>query len=117
MAQRKELKSTKQKKEQFLKAFVNNNCNISEAAKAVGINRRSFYNWCEADKKFEDAIMDARESIVDMAEVALIKNIKEGKETSLIFYLKTKGKERGYVERTEQKVEQNLISEIKIIEE
>ena len=117
MAEKKQHKSTKQKKELFLKAFESSGCNISQAAKVVGINRRSFYNWCESDKKFEEEVMDVRESIIDFAETALIKNIKEGKETSLIFYLKTKGKERGYVERTEQKVEQNLISEIKIIEE
>ena len=38
---------------------------------------------------------------LDFAESALHDNIKNGKEASIIFYLKTKGKNRGYVERQE----------------
>ena len=35
----------------------------------------------------------------------LIKNIREGKTAEIIFYLKTKGKKRGYVERSEIEIE------------
>ena len=38
---------------------------------------------------------------LDFAETMLMKHIREGDTTSLIFYLKTKGRERGYVERVE----------------
>jgi hypothetical protein len=35
------------------------------------------------------------------AQAILIKNIKEGNTAELLFYLKTQGKSRGYVERQE----------------
>lgn len=38
---------------------------------------------------------------LDYAESALLKLIKEGNATALIFFLKTKGKHRGYIERSE----------------
>jgi hypothetical protein len=38
---------------------------------------------------------------LDTAESALFNQIKEGNVTSIIFYLKTKGRRRGYVERQE----------------
>ena len=44
---------------------------------------------------------DATESLVDLVESKLIENIKENDNTSIIFFLKTKGKKRGYIEKQE----------------
>lgn len=41
------------------------------------------------------------ETTLDIAESKLIENIKEQDNTAIIFYLKTKGKHRGYVEKKE----------------
>lgn len=38
---------------------------------------------------------------LDFAESELFKQIKEGNITGVIFFLKTKGKKRGYIERSE----------------
>jgi len=39
----------------------------------------------------------------DFAETSLLKRIRDGDTTAIIFYLKTKFKNRGYVERAEMK--------------
>ena len=113
-----ERKTTKQKKELFLSVFEKNGCYIKKAADTVGITRQLFYHWQKNDQKFADTVEEIREGMIDFVENSLLKKINEGDTTSIIFFLKTRGKERGYVEKTEQVVEQNTtITEIKIIEE
>lgn len=89
------------KKRAFLEAFALNMGNVSEACNAIYINRSTFYRWCDADPDFRQAVDDVREGLLDMTEGELLKLIKKGDVTAIIFYLKTKGKKRGYVEKTE----------------
>lgn len=74
---------------------------VTTAAKKLGISRTQLYNIINKYPTVKEALIDAREEMKDFAEAQLFKNIKDGKETSLIFYLKTQAKERGYVERLE----------------
>ena len=95
---------TKDKKAKFLIAFENAFGNISMACSAIGITRQTFYLWKNKDDEFAEKVKAIEEKNIDLAETALLRNVREGKETSIIFFLKTKGKERGYVERTEADV-------------
>lgn len=88
----------------LLKALEQSLGNISSACKKVGVARQTFYNYYDNDEKFRQKVEEINESMLDFAETALMKNIKDGKETSLIFYLKTKGRKRGYVEKVENDV-------------
>lgn len=72
---------------------------VTTAAKALGISRTQLYNIINRHPTVKEALDDAREEMKDFAEAQLFKNIKDGKETSLIFYLKTQAKDRGYIER------------------
>lgn len=74
---------------------------VTNACKAAGIGRRTYYNWREEDPEFAKACDDVSEQTIDFVESKLLENIRDGKEASQIFYLKTKAKHRGYVERTE----------------
>ena len=61
--------------------------------------------WMEEDTEYADAVKDIQESAIDFAESSLHQQIKEKVPSSTIFYLKTKGKNRGYVEK--QQIEIN----------
>lgn len=91
------------KKEAFLEAYIASFGNITESCKAVDISRTCYYKWMESDPEFKAQIDNAEpnEVFVDFAETALMKRIKAEDTTAIIFALKTKGKKRGYVERTE----------------
>jgi len=86
----------------FIDIFENNATNISQACKKVGINRATYYDWVDKSDTFKKRIDEAKEGMIDFAESMLFKNMKAGNPTSIIFFLKTKGRSRGYVEYNDQ---------------
>ena len=74
---------------------------VSTAVKLVGIHRATFYEWIKNDPEFKQAVDDITENALDFAETALHSKIRGGDTTAIIFFLKTKGKKRGYVEKSE----------------
>ncbi|PTY01667.1 hypothetical protein DB346_11590 [Verrucomicrobia bacterium LW23] len=74
----------------------------SSAARALGIDRRTVNNWIHADAEFAAAVLEIQEHAIDFVETHLFKSIQAGNVASIIFYLKTKGRSRGYVERVER---------------
>lgn len=94
--------TTKKKQELFIEALTQSAGNISVACKKVGISRETYYKWYkDTDVTFKTKVDEVNEGLVDLAETMLLKNIKEGRTAEIIFFLKTKGRERGYVERVE----------------
>lgn len=89
------------KKQEFLEVYSQKANNIHLTCKAVGIERVTFYKWMKEDDAFRDKITALEEGDIDSAETALKRQILDGNITAIIFYLKTKGKNRGYVERQE----------------
>jgi hypothetical protein len=107
---------THDEKMQFIEVFKKNATDVSRACKAFNITRQTFYNWykCE-DPAFRNAIDEAREEMKDFGESQLLMLMKgipkidaDGKHIGwivrpdtacVIFYNKTKNKDRGYDER------------------
>lgn len=75
---------------------------VTTACKTVGVDRGTFYHYCNSDAKFKQAVDEISDLALDFAESKLFKQIEKGDTTATIFYLKTKGKRRGYVEKIEQ---------------
>lgn len=99
--EREKVKTSEQKvkKELFLKAIIKTMGNISEACKQTGMERKVFYAWLASeDEEFKTEYYDTIEREVDFVETKLIQEINDGNTTAIIFYLKTKGKKRGYIE-------------------
>ena len=84
-----------------VEAFQRKGCNVSATCLAVNISRQTFYRMKEEDAIFKQELLDAEEAIIDNVETKLLSKINEGDTTSMIFFLKTKGKSRGYIERQE----------------
>ena len=71
---------------------------VTIAAKEIGIARQTHYTWMQTDPDYAAAVKEIDNVVLDFAEHSLHKNIAAQKEASIIFYLKTKGRERGYRE-------------------
>lgn len=97
----------------IIEVYRKKGCNISATCNALGISRQSFYNYKDSSEKLREQIEEADEAILDFAESKLMEHIDDGDVTSLIFFLKTKGKARGYVERTENVVSNPFIELMK----
>lgn len=94
-------KRVEDKKALFLKAFEQSRGIIAPACRAISMTRQIYYKWLEDDPSFAEAVEAIRQEQIDTVESALLNKIEDGDTTAVIFYLKTKGKERGYSERTE----------------
>ena len=74
---------------------------VTAACENVGVARTTHYEWIKIDPLYKEAVENLPDLVLDFAENALFKQIKSGSIPSTIFYLKTKGKNRGYIEKTE----------------
>jgi len=87
---------------------------VTTAAEQAGIGRTIHYKWLKIDENYKQWIEELPEITLDFTENALLKQIKNGNITAIIFYLKTKGKHRGYIERPETLV--NISKDNKMIQ-
>lgn len=92
---------TKKHKEAMLQALERSLGIVTTACKAVGIARATHYLWMNNDEEYAKAVRDLDNVALDFAESQLHKQIGDGVPSSTIFYLKTRGKGRGYIERQE----------------
>jgi hypothetical protein len=88
-------------KKSLLKAMVKSLGNVTEACKETGLNRDSYYKYYNTDEKFKQTVRDIAEMRLDHVEKQLDKLIDDLDSKAITFFLKTKGKQRGYIERTE----------------
>ena len=95
------MNKTEQHKKAMLDALEKSLGVVTTACRVVGIGRTTFYDWINTDKEFAKQVKDIENIAIDFAESQLHKQIDKGSTAATIFYLKTKGKHMGYVERTE----------------
>lgn len=109
------------KKKTLIKHLTDSMGNITYACQKTGISRPTYYKLLREDEEFKRDTDMIMEMSVDMAESKLIQQINDGNLTAIIFYLKTKGKNRGYVERREESINasgfMDLMKELPDIEE
>jgi len=99
-----------------IQAIKDNGGFVATAARRLDTSRTTFHAMINEHPTLKAAVIDAREQQKDHAENELIKAISAGNITAIIFYLKTQGKDRGYVERQEFKHEGELTVPVQIVE-
>ncbi len=73
---------------------------VSVTAKNLGCSDQTVRNYMDRYAICKQAVLDAREQMIDIAEGRLYQNINEGDNTAIIFFLKTQAKHRGYIEKS-----------------
>jgi ethanolamine utilization microcompartment shell protein EutL len=119
---------TDMKKELMLKCLKQSMGIVSHACEKADTARASHYEWYNSDPDYAAQVDAINESCIDFAESKLMELINGAKHevatakgevlqvqdgpnpTACIFYLKTKGKKRGYVEKSELDVGGNGIN-------
>jgi len=101
-----QLDKTDTKKRLMLEALEKSLGIVSTACKMVDISRQTHYAWLKADEEYKKAVNSIQDGVLDFAESHLYKLVKEGNPAATIFFLKTKGKKRGYIERQEIEVQE-----------
>lgn len=86
------------KKKAMLEALERSLGVVTTACKSANIARSTYYEWLKADKEFQEQVKDIADIAIDFAESQLHRQIRDGNTTATIFYLKTKGRARGYQE-------------------
>ncbi len=94
-------KSRHIKKESLLKALEQSLGVVTVACKKVDIPRSTYYKWLKDDKEFKKEVQQIENVALDFAESQLHKQIADNSTAATIFFLKTKGKTRGYTEKSE----------------
>jgi hypothetical protein len=74
---------------------------VSDACKSVGVSRVTYYDYYKNDSDFKTEVDEIENVVLDYVEGKLFKLIEKGDVASTLFYLKTKGKGRGYIEKSE----------------
>lgn len=96
----------------IVKMYSKKSCNVSATCAALNVSRQTFYDWKEKYPELKKALEEADDAILDWAETKLIEQVNDGNLTALIFFLKTKGKKRGYVEQIDANVSTNPFEQL-----
>lgn len=86
---------------------------VTQACKDTGISRDRFYTYYNTDPDFKKKVDDINDIQLDFVESQLMKNIAKGDRACIMFYMKYKGRSRGYTESITMdaniKIEQPLL--------
>lgn len=84
----------------FLKSLKSNLGLVYASSKETGISIEDHNRWMSVDNDYKKQVSEIDGHAIDYVESTLLKLVEERNPQAIMFYLKTKGKERGYVEKT-----------------
>jgi len=69
---------------------------VTAALKISGTAKTTYHRWINEDEAFAKDVKEVGNTALDFAESQLFKQMKDNNHSSTQFYLKNKGKGRGY---------------------
>jgi hypothetical protein len=110
--EKKEQSRTAMQKVSMLEALEKSLGVVTMACRLVGIDRSTHYAWIKEDAEYKQKCDELRNVALDFAESQLHGRIKNNDTSAIIFYLKTQGKNRGYIEKSEFEVKDPITIQI-----
>ena len=89
--------------DQMKQALISGNGFLSVAAKRLGCSIMTISRYINEFPELRQTMFDIRHQRDDFVESQLMKAIRKGELTAIIFYLKTQARHRGYNEREDAK--------------
>jgi len=76
---------------------------LTEAAKKCKVKRKVLHDFLELKENgdLKQQLIDQEEAVLDLAEQKLIESMDQSKAWAIKYYLSTKGRKRGYMQKTE----------------
>ena len=109
------IRDTEDSKKKMLEALEYNLGIVSTSCLNSDVSRATHYRWLQEDPQYKAQVKDIHEAAIDFVEGKLYEKIKEKDTASIIFYLKTKAKHRGYIERQQVEVSDTKEFTVKVI--
>jgi len=91
-------KYSKEFADKFFEALKNRLGIVSSAAADVGVTAETVRVWRKTHPEFEERYNEINEYQKDVVENRLFNMIQEGNVQAIIFYMRTKCRDRGYVD-------------------
>jgi hypothetical protein len=100
----------------FLEILEKNLGIVAPACRAnKNMARSTHYDWMKKYEGYAEKVEEINEMTLDFVEGKLMQNVSDGDPASIFFFLKCKGKRRGYVEKQEVEHSGNIGTTINII--
>jgi hypothetical protein len=96
-----EQKRTQEGKKKLLAALEMSLGIVTEACEKAEITRSRHYAWMQSDEEYKKAVDDIDSKFIDFAETHLKAQIEQGSTQATTFFLRTRGRKRGYNEKQE----------------
>ncbi len=78
--------------------------NLTAIARKLKVSRTSIHARINETPELAAAVEDARESMIDMVESSFYEDAVGDSVAAKIFFLKTRGQSRGYIERQDLRI-------------
>lgn len=87
---------------------------VTNALKISGTAKTTYHRWIKEDEEFAKDVKEVGNTALDFAESKLFSQIKDNNHSSTQFYLKNKGRDRGYGDKLDITTQGDKINKIEI---